>query len=57
MSYDELYGMFGAGEIVYEGASKACVEKLPSHCVTDQDEKDSFGGTICCIICLQVLNK
>ena len=57
MSYDELYGMFGAGEIGYEGASKACVERLPSYCVTDQNQKDSFGGTMCCIICLQVRSK
>ncbi|KAI5060264.1 hypothetical protein GOP47_0024684 [Adiantum capillus-veneris] len=55
MSYEELYDIFGPGEGSREGASKACIENLPSHIVTEKNRIDSFGEIICCTICLQDL--
>eukprot|EP00250_Pteridium_aquilinum_P011407 c20044_g1_i1 orf=142-963(+) len=54
MSYEDLYEMFGPGGVT-KGASEACLEKLPRHTVTKDNELDSSGDSKSCIICLQEL--
>lgn len=57
MSYEDLYEMFGPGEGVMKGASEACLQKLPRHTITKDQELDLSGDNISCTICLQELHQ
>ncbi|XP_042488562.1 NEP1-interacting protein-like 2 [Macadamia integrifolia] len=50
ISYDEIYDIYS--DLPSRGLSVESLEKLPWHVLTDE-EKEKYGDTFCCTICLQ----
>ncbi|KAJ7521289.1 hypothetical protein O6H91_19G045900 [Diphasiastrum complanatum] len=54
MTYEELYEMFGPGDVGIKGASEASLQALPWHIIIENGQ-DIAGERSCCTICLQEL--